>query len=275
MVIIHIRKGLMSFQEILSININVTSFIQATNTILRWAKANIKTYICFSNVHMCMEAYDNYDYAKIVNNADLTVPDGKPLVWAQKLLGHKEASHIRGTDLTLSLCKEAEKRRMPIGLYGGSQISLDNFIVFLNKNYPNLEVAYSYSPPFRPITQEEDDLYTKQINESGAKILFVGLGCPKQEIWMYEHKYKLSCVMLGVGAAFDFLSGGKKEAPRWMQNMGIEWVFRFASEPDRLWKRYLKHNPRFVVLFLKQLLRERFGKGVSEKSPLPPFSKGK
>lgn len=264
----------MIFQQILSLNINVTSIIKATNCILTWTKTNKSAYVCVSNVHMCMETYDNSDYAKKVNNADLTVPDGKPLVWAQKLLGHKEASHVRGTDLTLELCKEAEKKQIPIGLYGGSQDALDNFNVFLKKKFPELKTAYSFSPPFRQLTKEEDDLYTRQINESVAKILFVGLGCPKQEIWMAEHKNRINCVMIGVGAAFDFLSGDKKEAPRWMQDMGIEWVFRFASEPDRLWKRYLKHNPRFVVLFFKHLLRERFEKGLSEKSPLPPFNKG-
>lgn len=244
--------------KILEMLTDITNHEKALMTVINWTKKKSGNYVCVSNVHMCMEAYDNSDYANIVNNADLIVPDGKPLVWTQKLLGYKKASHVRGTDLTLALCTEAEKRRIPIGLYGGSQRALDNFIIFLKKSYPNLEVAYSFSPPFRLLTKEEDDLYTSQINESGAEILFVGLGCPKQEIWMAEHKNKVNCVMIGVGAAFDFLSGDKKEAPKWMQNMGIEWVFRFSSEPDRLWKRYLKHNPRFVLLFLKQLMRERF-----------------
>lgn len=257
MVIHHIHKGLMKFQQILSLNINVTSVIKAANIILSWANTNKSAYVCVSNVHMCMEAYDNPEYANIVNSADLAVPDGKPLVWAQKNMGHKDAFHVRGTDLVLELCKKAEKKAIPIGLYGGTQKALDNFSVFLKKKYPELNMTYLVSPPFRPLTKEEDDLYTTQINESDAKILFVGLGCPKQERWMAEHKKKVNCVMVGVGAAFDFLGGNKKEAPIWMQNMGFEWIFRFANEPDRLWKRYLKHNPRFVVLLLKQFLSER------------------
>lgn len=254
--------------KILEMLTDITNHEKALMTVLNWTNNKSGKYVCVSNVHMCMEAFDNQEYSSIINNADLTVPDGKPLVWAQKLLEHKEASHVRGTDLTLELCKEAEKKRIPIGLYGGSQDALDNFNVFLKKKFPDLKTAYSFSPPFRPLTKKEDDLYTAQINESGAKILFVGLGCPKQEIWMAEHKNRVNCVMIGVGAAFDFLSGDKKEAPKWMQNIGIEWVFRLASEPDRLWKRYLKHNPRFVVLFIKQLMIERFGKGLSVKSPL-------
>ncbi|MBU0970232.1 MAG: WecB/TagA/CpsF family glycosyltransferase, partial [Proteobacteria bacterium] len=128
---------------------------------------------------------------------------------------------------------------------------------FLKKKYPGLHIACAISPPFRELTPQEDEEYTKQINKSGARILFVSLGCPKQERWMADHKDRLSCVMLGVGAAFDFLSGKKKHAPRWMQKVGLEWIFRLACEPRRLWKRYFKHNPRFIWYFGKQLIKER------------------
>ena len=214
-------------------------------------------YICVANVHMCMEAFDNRQYAEIINKSAITVPDGKPLVWAQKLLGYDSASQIRGSDLMRSVCTKAEEFKIPIGLYGGSKTALDGFSCFLGKQYPDLLIPYAISPPFRKLSNAEDKRIIDDINISGARILFVGLGCPKQEYWMAEHKGKINCVMIGIGAAFDFFGGTKRQAPRFMQKTGTEWLFRFASEPRRLWKRYLKHNPRFVYYFLKQLFTKR------------------
>lgn len=242
---------------ILKMNVDVTTYEDASNRILGWSNELPGRYVCVSNVHMCMETFGNSDFSQIVNSADLVVPDGKPLVWAQKLLGEKNASQVRGSDLLLHVCREAEYRELPIGLYGGSETSLKDFIIFLNEKFPNLKISFAESPPFRELTQEEDEAYIVQINKSNAKILFVGIGCPKQEKWMAAHKEALQCVMIGVGAAFDFFSGQKKHAPKWMQNVGLEWVFRLFSDPRRLWKRYLKHNPRFVYYFLKQLISKK------------------
>jgi len=204
-----------------------------------------------------METYDNQDYLKVVNQADLVVPDGRPLVWALKRLGHERVSQVRGTDLFIILCKEAEKQGVPIGFYGGSNRSLRDINTYLYNKFPALQIVASISPPFRNLTDEEDDAYVEKINDSGARILFVGLGCPKQESWMAAHIDRINCVMIGVGAAFDFISGRKKNAPRLMQQCGIEWLYRLVNEPLRLWKRYAKHNPRFVWLFYKQLLAEQ------------------
>ena len=124
--------------------------------------------------------------------------------------------------------------------------------------FPKLDIAYSYAPPFRRLVNEENKKYVDAINNSGVNVLFVGLGCPKQEIWMAAHKEQVNCVMLGVGAAFDFIAGNKKNAPKWMQSIGLEWLFRFLCEPRRLWKRYLKHNPRFVYHFVLQLLGKKY-----------------
>ena len=234
--------------------VDATSYSHATDQIMKWSLTESGKYICVSNVHMCMESFDNKGFCKIVNEADLVVPDGKPLVWAQKLLGEKKAGQVRGSNLVLSVCKTAEKAKIPIGLYGGTEQSLSGFILFLKAAYPDLCIPFADSPPFRALTPKEDKDYIKTINASGIRILFVGIGCPKQEKWMAGHKDKLHCVMIGVGAAFDFFSGQKKHAPRWMQQVGMEWMFRLASDPKRLWKRYLKHNPRFVFYFLKQLL---------------------
>ena len=172
--------------------------------------------------------------------------------------GEKKAQQVRGSDLMLELCAKAEINNICIGLYGSTSEVLNELLKFLNYRFPNLRVTFSCSPPFRSLTKEEDDSYVAEINNSGAKILFVGIGCPKQEIWMAEHRNKLSCVMVGVGAAFDFFSGHKKLAPMWMQRIGLEWAFRLVCEPKRLWKRYLKHNPRFVWYFLQQLFGRNF-----------------
>jgi N-acetylglucosaminyldiphosphoundecaprenol N-acetyl-beta-D-mannosaminyltransferase len=145
-------------------------------------------------------------------------------------------------------------QRIPVGFYGATDAVLERLIEAARSRYPSLEIAFAWAPPFRPLSEEEDLAVTARINASGARILFVGLSTPKQERWMAAHRGRVQAVMLGVGAAFDFLAGSKRQAPRWMMRAGLEWLFRLASEPRRLARRYLKHNPRFVVLFLTQLL---------------------
>jgi len=175
-------------------------------------------------------------------------------MWAQSLLGRPEATQVRGEDLTTDLFAFAEKRGVPIGIFGGTEALLLQLRRVLRARFPRLEIAYLESPPFRTITEEEDRKHVAAINSSGARILFVGLGCPKQERWMAAHKDRLSVVMLGVGAAFDFIAGSKRAAPRWIQRIGLEWIFRLCNEPKRLWKRYLNHNPRFLWQFGKYFL---------------------
>ena len=242
--------------KILKANIDLIDHRSVLDSILNLLRNKNYGYICVANVHMCMEVFDDNHYAEIINKAEMAVPDGRPLVWAQKLLGYNNAHQVRGSDLTLNICKEAEKKNIPIGLYGGSDKAIDGFQNFLKNRYPNLKVAYALSPPFRKLSQNEDANVINDINDSGARILFVGLGCPKQEFWMAEHKGKINCIMIGIGAAFDFFGGTKKQAPIIMQQTGTEWLSRLASEPRRLWKRYLKHNPRFVYYFLKQLFTQ-------------------
>jgi N-acetylglucosaminyldiphosphoundecaprenol N-acetyl-beta-D-mannosaminyltransferase len=177
-----------------------------------------------------------------------------PLVWALRALGESSAQRIYGPDATVALLAAAEKAGVPVGFYGGSQAVLDALIGAVRLRHPNLPVAYAESPPFRALAPEEDQATVERIASSGARLLFVGLGCPKQERWVVEHLGKVPAVMFAVGAAFDFLAGSKLQAPRWMMRCGLEWVFRFATEPRRLAMRYLKHNPRFVIKFLWQLL---------------------
>ncbi len=241
---------------ILKMKVNLTSISSVLAIVKGWCADKAGRYVCVSNVHMCMETYDNPSFRSIVNESDLTIPDGLPLVWAQKLLGYKKAEQVRGADLTLDLCEMAARENISVGFFGATPELLLALQSTLDEMFPGLDVAYSVSPPFREIKFDENQKYIHAINLSGVKILFIGLGCPKQEKWMAEHKDSVGCTMLGVGAAFDFIAGNKKHAPVLMRKMGLEWLFRLASEPRRLWKRYLKHNPRFVYYFILQL----FGK---------------
>lgn len=247
--------GTIIHKKILTIPVAVTSYEDAIQYIVGASREELSgQYICVANVHMCMEAFDSMKFNEVVNNANLVVPDGVPLVWGLKALGQKKASQVRGSDLMMKVCARAEKEGVTIGLYGGTPEALEGLLNFLKNKFPNLKIPFASSPPFRPLTKEEDENYIKKIKNSGARILFVGIGCPKQENWMAEHQERLSCLMIGVGAAFDFFSGRKRHAPRWMQKAGLEWLFRLASDPKRLWRRYLKHNPRFIWYFGRQLL---------------------
>lgn len=248
-------------QKILNMEVDVIDLKSAMNKVLELASFDSGAYICASNVHMCIEAFSHPDFSKIVNNADLVLADGKPIYWAQKLLGNSSAKQIRGQDIMNALCNLSSKKMLNIGLYGGSSEELiDEVESNLTAMFPGIKIEYTFSPPFRALTKEEDLKVIGEINSSDIDILFLGIGCPKQERWMAEHKDKLSCVMIGVGAAFDFLAGEKKQAPKWIQFIGFEWMFRLLSEPRRLWKRYFTTIPLFLWHFSMQLLRYKIKK---------------
>jgi len=239
---------------ILGMRVDATSYVDATRRVLEWAAQGNSRYVCVANVHMTMESYDAVDFRHIVNSADLVTPDGMPLVWMLRRLGVPEQERVAGPELLLRVCEAAAQQGIPVGFYGSTDETLLALTQGLLKKFSNLEIAYNYSPPFRPLSAEEDEQIVQEINRSGTRILFVGLGCPKQERWMAEHRGRVQAVMLGVGAAFDFHAGKVPQAPVWMQRMGLEWLFRLATEPRRLWRRYAKHNPRFIMLALMQLL---------------------
>jgi len=247
----------LSNNRIISIDIDAIDKRAATRKIISWAKKRQSSYVCFSNVHMVMEAYDDQEFKDIVNSADLALPDGMPLVWMLKGKRIKQQERVCGPDMTILLCEVAAKEGIEVGFYGSSPEILEKLVSNLKGKFPELNVVCAISPPYRTLTNEETEHYTNEINESGAKILFVGLGCPKQEKWMKAHKNKIHSVMLGVGAAFDFHSGSTRVAPPWMQKIGMEWFYRLLQDPKRLWKRYVKHNPRFIVFGLFQLVREQ------------------
>ena len=239
---------------ILGMKVDPTSYAEASRTIIDWSHEGASRYVCFPNVYNVMQAYDSASFRRVTNEADLVTPDGMPLVWGLKRLGHPGATRVYGPDLTLIVLQLAADAGIPVGFYGSTPEVIQQIRTVLHQRCPRLQVAYGYSPSFKPLTPAEDDETVAAINASGARILFIGLGTPKQDYWMAAHRGKVQAVMLGVGAAFDFLSGTKAQAPRWIMGIGMEWFFRLVTEPRRLWKRYLKHNPRFVALFALQLL---------------------
>lgn len=253
------QSNFLLHRYILGMRVDATNYKDATQRILHWAQIGESCYICAANVHMAMTAYDKREFARVVNNAALVTPDGMPLVWALNALGVKKSSRVYGPNLTLNVCKAAALAGIKVAFYGGTPESLASLVIFLRKKFPSIQIVCQISPPFRPLTLDEDEFYTQQLAESGAKILFAGIGCPRQEVWMADHKERIPAVMLGVGAAFDFFSGRVQQAPNWMQKVGLEWLFRFMMEPKRLWKRYSYNNPRFLFLFALQWLTSLIG----------------
>jgi N-acetylglucosaminyldiphosphoundecaprenol N-acetyl-beta-D-mannosaminyltransferase len=240
---------------ILGTRIDATNYQDATERVIRWAQARESRAMAAANVHVVMEGYDDPSLRTALSTVDFVTPDGMPLVWTLRRLGLPSQTRVYGPDLTLCVCEAAAREKIPIGLYGGTVEALEALQKGYRERFPRLLIAYAHSPPFRQLTREEDEAVVRAINESGARVLFIGLGCPKQERWVAEHRGRVQAVMMAVGAAFDFHSGRVKQAPRWMQRAGLEWLFRLIVEPRRLWRRYFKHNPRFLWLVLGQLLR--------------------
>jgi N-acetylglucosaminyldiphosphoundecaprenol N-acetyl-beta-D-mannosaminyltransferase len=242
---------------ILGSRVDATSYGDAAERILHWSKSHGSRLVCVAAVSSVMIGHDERSFREIINGADLVVPDGMPLVWALRGLKIPTASRVRGTELTRVVLSKAAESGIPVGFYGGERGVLSSLVREAQGRWPRLKVAYSYSPPFRTLSAAEDEGIVADIIASGTRILFVGLGCPKQERWMAIHRDRIPPVMIGVGAAFDVVSGAKPEAPRIMQRTGLEWLFRLATEPRRLWKRYLSQNPRYLALIARQLWAEK------------------
>jgi N-acetylglucosaminyldiphosphoundecaprenol N-acetyl-beta-D-mannosaminyltransferase len=245
-------------------------------------------YVCLANVHMCMEAYDDPAFAEVLQHARYVLADGRPIFWAQKLLGAADVAQIRGFDLVLAICEMAAAQGLRLGLYGGlDQAVLQQLEQQLCQRFPALNIVYSYAPPYFSGPLPLDTPALALIKQQQVQILLVGLGCPKQERWMAMHQAHMALpssslcaaehlalsakqsqaepalpLMFGVGAAFDYLAGSKRHAPTWLQTFGLEWLYRLLLEPQRLTGRYLKHNPRFILHFGWQWIRSKI-KGVS------------
>jgi N-acetylglucosaminyldiphosphoundecaprenol N-acetyl-beta-D-mannosaminyltransferase len=220
-------------------------------------------YLTAAAVNLVMSAQEDSDTRAAVLAATLAVPDGQPLVWALRALGHSRASRIYGPDLMACFCARAARTGLPIYLYGGrTPQALELLEARLRERFPGLQIAGGHSPPFRELSAEEEQRVIAEIDSSGAAVVWVGTGQPKQEKWMHRMRPRLSAPLLvGVGAAFDFHAGLIPQAPRWMQRSGLEWLFRLSREPRRLWRRYARYNPRFIRDFLRQYARHRAHRG--------------
>lgn len=228
-----------------------------------WIDATVqqrgKGYVCVAAVHTVMVCQEDEELRQAVLGSDLTVPDGQPLVWAMNALGHDLSNRVYGPELMARYCERATKTGARIFLYGGAdQGTLVQLALNLRRRYPGVRIVGGYAPPYRALTDEEEAAIINEIDSSGADVVWVGIGVPKQEKWMAAMRPRLQApVLVGVGAAFDFHAGRVAQAPNWIQAVGMEWAFRLSREPRRLWKRYVTYNPKFVFGFVKQYVLHR------------------
>lgn len=225
--------------------------------------------IAATGMHGIVEAQHDSSFKEILNAADLIVPDGMPLVWLGRRHGYDLPRRVYGPDLMLAFCEETQAQRYRHFFYGGEPGVAERLADSLKRRFPGMQIAATFSPPFRPLTKEEDEEIVARISRTAPDVLWVGLGAPKQERWMHEHKDRLGVpVMVGVGAAFDMLSGRRRQAPRWMREHGLEWLFRLLQEPRRLWRRYLICGSQFVAyLVLESLHLKNFGPKEETSKP--------
>jgi N-acetylglucosaminyldiphosphoundecaprenol N-acetyl-beta-D-mannosaminyltransferase len=245
--------------EILGIALAVTDYGQVMDWMEQTIAVGGRAYVTAAAVNLVMAAQEDPDTRAAVLGATLAVPDGQPLVWALRALGHARATRVYGPDLMADFCARAARTQTPIYLYGGRSPDARKLLEDrLSERFPGLRIAGGSSPPFRVLTPEEDEREIEMINASGAAVVWVGTGQPRQERWMHEMRSRLSPPLLvGVGAAFDFHAGLVSQAPGWMQRNGLEWTYRLSREPRRLWRRYARYNPMFVAGFSRQYLRHR------------------
>ncbi|MGB3848562.1 MAG: WecB/TagA/CpsF family glycosyltransferase [Tunicatimonas sp.] len=225
--------------------------------IIGYAQRRQSSYVCFANVHMLMEAHRNPDFNQVVNQAELVAPDGRPLSVLMRWQFGLQQDRVCGMDLLPDLLRSAAEQSLSVYFYGSTQANLDIIEQRLKHEYPTLHIAGLESPPFRPLSAEEDQDAVDRINNSGAHLVFVSLGCPKQERWMADHRGRVHACMLGLGQAFLTFAGTEKRLPRWAHDYALEWAYRLYLEPGRLWKRYLVGNTWFLYNALIRVIRTR------------------
>ncbi len=240
-----------NYKKIISLNITSGTYNSFLDNIVNLAKEKKSSYVCVANVHMTIEAYDDSDFCEIVNKADIVTPDGMPLAKAFKILYGVKQDRVAGMDLLPDLLEISERIGLSVYFYGGTDLMLDKTKNFINNKYPNLKMAGLFSPPFRILNEIEKKEVSEKINSSEPNIVFVVLGCPKQERWMAENKGIINACMIGVGGALPVLIGEQKRAPKWMQSLSLEWLYRFFQEPKRLFRRYFYTNTKFLYLLFK------------------------
>jgi N-acetylglucosaminyldiphosphoundecaprenol N-acetyl-beta-D-mannosaminyltransferase len=247
----------MDSRNVIGFSVTSLRYEDQISVMTKWAKNNLSKVVCIANVHMLVEAYQNPQFGRVLRNADLVTPDGMPLVWMLKLMGAFQQDRVAGVDVLNGLCKHALENEISIFFLGSQSSILSKIKVRLDREFPGLKIAGMYPLPFRPLTLEEDESLVDSLNQSGAGLVFVSLGCPKQETWMSKHKGKVAAVMVGLGGAFPVYAGIHKRAPSLVRQSGLEWLYRLIQEPRRLWKRYATTIPIFLWLATRQLLSRR------------------
>lgn len=243
--------------SVIGVFIDAIDMGEAVERIIAWAKSKSSRYVCLCNVHSSVTASQRSTFLNTLSCSDIVLPDGVPVAWMMRRIGFPDQRRVAGPDLMLNVCDSAEVHGVSIFLYGSSEEILEQLVRNLHLKHPDLRIAGTLSPPFRDLNDDEERDIQSKINSSGAGIVFVALGCPRQEYWMQSQRGKIQAVMIGVGAAFNFHAGDIVRAPIWMQKTGVEWLHRLISEPRRLWKRYVITNTLFILRAMKDLLTKK------------------
>jgi len=248
----------MDWFNVCGVRVSAINLDAATKQIDEWICSRRHVYVCVAPASTIVDCQKNETYRSIVNTAAMVTPDGMPLVWLGKLKGKKNMSRTYGPDLMQAVCRMSQEKGYTQYFYGSTTETCRKLEAELKNKFPRLRIIGKFSPPFRDLSEEENDVIVEEINRRNPDILWIGLGSPKQDFWMARNRIRLIApVIIGVGAAFDFLAGTKKQAPLWMRRSGLEWLFRLCFEPKRLWKRYLFGNTQFIFYVLQDLIIPR------------------
>src|SRR5260221_1426528 len=240
--------------------VSIGTYKAFIDEIISYGRAKTPSYVCFANVHMVVEAYHDESFQKLINEANIIAPDGKPLSDFLRLSEGITQDRVCGMDIMPDLLKQAETAGESVYFYGSTDELLKKITQKAKAEFPALKISGYYSPPFRMLSKKEDARITKKIREANPDLVFVSLGCPKQEKWMAEHKDKLNACLLGLGQAFRTYAGVEKRLPKWMRDLSLEWAYRFIQEPGRLWKRYMYSNSVFLFLVFRHIIFQFFQK---------------
>jgi len=242
--------------SLLGVNVSRVNLVLAVDQICTWVRQKQRTYVCVAPVSTLVDARRDPKYMAVVNAAGMVTPDGMPVVWLARMRGCKEIGRSYGPDILLETCNRGQDLGIRHFFYGGTEGTLQKLQQKLRESYPQILIVGSYAPPFKPGVWQEDSKVLDRINGTAADVIWVGLGSPKQDFWMQLHRPLLNApVIVGAGAAFDFCSGVKPQAPRWIQPLGLEWLFRLCCEPGRLWKRYLIGNSLFLIYVMQDMFK--------------------
>lgn len=243
--------------KVTGVSVTALKLNEQVETMVKWAKQRLSKVVCVANVHMLIESRSNDALRTALGHADLVTPDGMPLVWMMRSLGIDSQNRVAGMDIFVDVCQRCLEEGVSIYLLGSTRPVLTEMKRRIEEDFPGLEVAGMESPPFRPLSEEEYAQSVDRINQSGAGVTFVSLGCPKQEKWMSIHAGKINSVMVGIGAVFPVYAGLQRRAPKWVRESGLEWLYRLYQEPRRLFGRYFDTIPLFIYLALKQVIAAR------------------